>query len=610
MSIKNIEMRERNEEGGWSVLHPITKSENIITKDGKDLDTRMKEIMIKASEEYIPKEIKLATISSDGLMSKIDKKYLVDLKKRFSEESADISGEDIDDYTENGIYSGSYILGTPQEVSLDFLIVEVENGFDAIANKTYVYQTVKSPTKNNVTFIRRGSTKTKVVAWDKWISNDLEELNKIESVSGRIGKVVIKQDDIAEFKKDRLELCNNSSAKNNDSIAIGNHSIALGQYTTALGSQSEAEGPYAVALGGEASAMSSDSIAIGRNTKTVGIGSVSIGKDSKTTTNDSVALGNNAVTESIGNISIGRDCKTKSSYSIAIGNESLTNNTNGIAIGSYANSTSDDSMALGAEAISFGGGSTSVGSSAKTESNQATAIGSNSIAGGSYSLSAGYMAKASGRESTAIGEFSKADGVCSVALGSSAFATEDYSVAIGPGASTLNANIGYLGNSNKTTLWEVPGSFIVGGTKNFEMPHPNPKKSNTHKLRHSCVESPTAGDTLYRYEIEATKKNEVVEVKLPDYFEYLNKNVEVWVNGVKHFGRAYADVEKDTLKVTCETAGKYRCLIIGTRNDNHQDVQDWDIRGVEREIGESWTGETFAFEVEEITEVQEIKEEK
>ncbi|MFD2129957.1 hypothetical protein ACFSKI_01625 [Pseudogracilibacillus auburnensis] len=73
-----------------------------------------------------------------------------------------------------------------------------------------------------------------------------------------------------------------------------------------------------------------------------------------------------------------------------------------------------------------------------------------------------------------------------------------------------------------------------------------------------------------------------------------------------HFGRAFGIVEDGELKVTCESAGEYKVLVIGTRNDDHQSIQDWDIKGMEREIGESWTGETYVFEDDEIISDQEI----
>ncbi|MEK3888077.1 hypothetical protein [Bacillus sp. FSL K6-3431] len=182
-------------------------------------------------------------------------------------------------------------------------------------------------------------------------------------------------------------------------------------------------------------------------------------------------------------------------------------------------------------------------------------------------------------------------------------------MAIGVGAKALNDNERVLGAAEETNNWKVPGAFSVAGTKNFEIPHPHPDKEDTHVLRHGAVESPTAGDTLYRFTIEATSPNETVVLELPDYFQYLNKDVDVWVNGHRHFGRAFGEVEGDTLKVTCELAGEYKVLVIGTRNDKHDSVQNWHIKGVEREIGESWTGETYVFELDEIVEVTEISEE-
>ncbi|TCZ76189.1 hypothetical protein E0485_15240 [Paenibacillus albiflavus] len=207
------------------------------------------------------------------------------------------------------------------------------------------------------------------------------------------------------------------------------------------------------------------------------------------------------------------------------------------------------------------------------------------------SIALGGNAKTTKAFGIAIGPLSSAEGAGSVALGSNATA--------------LNNSQGILGSGNgNTDTWLVPGSFSVQGTKNFEIPHPHPVKKNTHVIRHGAVESPTPGDTLYRYTLEATKDSQTVEIHLPDYFEHLNTNVDVWVNGHLHFGRAYGVVEGDTLKVTCEKAGKYKALVIGTRNDDN--VQDWHVKGVEREIGESWRGETYVFEVDEIMEVEEI----
>jgi len=156
----------------------------------------------------------------------------------------------------------------------------------------------------------------------------------------------------------------------------------------------------------------------------------------------------------------------------------------------------------------------------------------------------------------------------------------------------------------------VPGDFTVSGTKNFEIPHPKPEKSATHVIRHGAVESPTPGDTLYRWKVQATKDNDLVAIDLPDYFIYLNKDVQIWVTGQGHFGNGYGVLNKETeqLEIHCQYEGEYNVLAIGTRNDDHQSVQEWYIKGVEREVGESWTGETYVFSVDEIIETEEIKE--
>ena len=167
-----------------------------------------------------------------------------------------------------------------------------------------------------------------------------------------------------------------------------------------------------------------------------------------------------------------------------------------------------------------------------------------------------------------------------------------------------------LGDNEYVTKWKVPGSFTVNGLKNFEIPHPHPDKKATHVIRHGVVESPTAGDTLYRYQIQSTKENDLVTIDLPDYFMHLNKDVQIFVTPQGHFGNGYGVLnrEAEQLEIHCQYEGEYNVLVIGTRNDDHQSVQDWGIKGVEREIGESWTGETYVFEVDEIIEVEEIKE--
>jgi hypothetical protein len=268
-----------------------------------------------------------------------------------------------------------------------------------------------------------------------------------------------------------------------------------------------------------------------------------------------------------------------------------------VALGFNASAAEDSSVALGN------------GASAGYRS---VALGSIASAAGYRSVALGYDASATGIFSVALGWDASAMGSSSTALGSGASATEVCSTALGLGASAENDREGILGGtgSSSTSKWKVPGSFTVSGTKNFEIPHPKPEKKATHVIRHGAVESPTPGDTLYRWKVQATKDNDLVTIDLPDYFVWLNKDVQIFVTPQGHFGNGYGTLNRETeqLEIHCENTGEYNVLVIGTRNDDHPSVQNWSIKGVEREVGESWTGETYAFSVDEIMEVEEIKE--
>jgi len=267
----------------------------------------------------------------------------------------------------------------------------------------------------------------------------------------------------------------------------------------------------------------------------------------------------------------------------------------------------DDEVEIGYDAEATGSEAIAIGDTAKALGNDAIAIGrtANAEVQG-IALGAGAEAGLNGMNAAALGVGAKAKGTNSIAIGFVIGAEENYSIGIG--GQSLNAHDGVLGNSQNN--WKVPGSFTVEGTKNFEIPHPKPEKKATHRIRHSSVESPTAGDTLYRYEVEASEAEDKITIDLPDYFIHLNKDVQIFVTPQGHFGNGYGElnINEERLEIHCELEGKYNVLVIGTRNDDHQSILDWDIKGVEREIGESWTGETYTFSVNEIIEVEEIKE--
>lgn len=277
-----------------------------------------------------------------------------------------------------------------------------------------------------------------------------------------------------------------------------------------------------------------------------------------------------------------------------------------VRIGQNATTTTETDISIGSNALS-NGVSESTGNHFG-----AIAIGERSEGRNAASIAIGWEALASGNVSIALGRSASATNTSAIALGREASAVGPFSVALGYNASAENANEGILGGAGdlRTSKWKVPGDFTVSGTKNFEIPHPKPEKKATHVIRHGAVESPTPGDTLYRWKIQATKDNDLVTIDLPDYFVWLNTNVQIFVTPQGHFGNGYGELNRETeqLEIHCQYAGEYNVLVIGTRNDDHPSVQEWYIKGVEREIGESWTGETYVFSVDEILEVEEIKE--
>jgi hypothetical protein len=112
----------------------------------------------------------------------------------------------------------------------------------------------------------------------------------------------------------------------------------------------------------------------------------------------------------------------------------------------------------------------------------------------------------------------------------------------------------------------VIGNVVKGGGS-FSISHPDPIKTDTHKLIHSFVESPTAGDNIYRFEVEVI--DGVAEIQLPDYYKFLNENTQVWITPKDGFGIAYGTINEDMTKVIIKANLDmvYNILVIGTRKD-------------------------------------------
>jgi hypothetical protein len=122
-------------------------------------------------------------------------------------------------------------------------------------------------------------------------------------------------------------------------------------------------------------------------------------------------------------------------------------------------------------------------------------------------------------------------------------------------------------------------SGLVKSSGTFKISHPDPSKNKTHTLSHSFVESPTAGDNIYRYEVEV--KDGVATIDLPEYFKYLNENTQVWVSAKNGFGIGYGEINDDFTQITiyANLDMRYNVLIVGTRKDEIA-VKHW--KGVER----------------------------
>ena len=104
-------------------------------------------------------------------------------------------------------------------------------------------------------------------------------------------------------------------------------------------------------------------------------------------------------------------------------------------------------------------------------------------------------------------------------------------------------------------------------SSSFRINHPDPEKRFTHELWHTNVESPNAGDNIYRFQV--TVRGGAGEVDLPSYYRWLNQDDQVWVSPADGFGNAYGTIDESRSKVTvkADADGIYHVLVIGERAD-------------------------------------------
>jgi hypothetical protein len=144
-----------------------------------------------------------------------------------------------------------------------------------------------------------------------------------------------------------------------------------------------------------------------------------------------------------------------------------------------------------------------------------------------------------------------------------------------------NGDVG-IGTTSPTARLHVNGS-LSKTSGSFDIPHPDPALTETHRLRHCFVEAPTRGENIYRFSVEAEAADEVT-LPLPGYWRHLNENPQVWISPNGHFGRAHGRVTADgaELVVTTDAPGRYDILLVATRTDRH--ARDYfDPLGVEYE---------------------------
>jgi len=169
--------------------------------------------------------------------------------------------------------------------------------------------------------------------------------------------------------------------------------------------------------------------------------------------------------------------------------------------------------------------------------------------------SAIYSTIAGGKCNTACGNYSFIGG------GSGNVTSGNYSGAFGCNLNASAACTMYFNNVCVCgTLSKVSGSFKI--------PHPDPIKSEQGKfLKHSFVESPTAGDNIYRFNVTAI--NCSASIQLPDYYSLLNSNDQVFVNAKSHLGYGFGVVNEaqTEIDITTNSDGEYNVLLIGTRKD-------------------------------------------
>ncbi|KKQ98357.1 MAG: Hemagglutinin-like protein [Candidatus Woesebacteria bacterium GW2011_GWB1_39_12] len=385
-----------------------------------------------------------------------------------------------------------------------------------------------------------------------------------------------------------------------NTVAIGESSEATSLGNIAVGEGARAVATSCIAMGDFAQAQGITCISIGNSSATVRTGDIAIGHSATTTVGGGgtnivfgnsalcigglagITIGSNALTKGggSGSITIGTNSTIEGDRAILIGRTSQLSGSNSIAIGAFSSVSASNSIALGNQVSSVSSSQFIVGSTTSPITD--VYIGQGEIASSpgaityhaadasGSNISGGKMIIASGK-STGTG---RGDVYLYVSPSGSSGASSNTltsALELAASGSMFRTNLHVSGSLSKTA-----GSFLIN--------NPTPGK-NEAKLRHSFVESPTRGDNLYRFSV-IIKENFMAVIELPDYFKYLNENVQVWVSADEHFGRAFGRIDDEciNLVIQADAIGKYNVLVIGTRKDPDA-IFHWENQG-----GLDWNG--------------------
>jgi hypothetical protein len=312
------------------------------------------------------------------------------------------------------------------------------------------------------------------------------------------------------------------------------------------------------------------------NSDNIGYYSFSVGYCTTASGSDSVAMGTGTIASGYGAVALGGETTSSGMYSLASGYHAVASGNGSLAIGWLSAASGYNSFA--------GGGGQSINSTFITpiaSGDYSFAFGSGAVASGKYAFATGFHTTASAEGAVAMGTNIAVSGKGSFGIGltkgitgASNTITKNHVMAI------MNGKVG-IGTVDPADTLTVDGSFSVTGSKSFNIPHPDPvKERGGWHLRHSTVESPSRGDNLYRWEVEVKEKEGVIV--LPEYFKYLNENIQIWVSPNGHFGRAYAEADTglNAITVKADADGLYNILAIGTRKDKTA-KESFDHLGVE-----------------------------